>query len=400
MEGFNAARTGESRENPAGLLLAATFSRLLINTGRRFVYPFAPALSRGLGVPLEGVTALVAANQVTGLFSPIFGTLSDRWGYRRILLAALAVLGLGMGIGGLFPFYLPVMAALFLAGIAKNLFDPAVLAFAGEKVPYSRRGMAIGLMETAWAGSSLLGIPLIGLLIARLGWRSPFFALAALAGIAFVILFWLVPANGELASQRSRGLRFSQAWGLVRAEPLAMSALGFAFCVSAANDSFFVVFGVWLEGDFGLSLTGLGLSAGVIGAAELCGEGLTAALADRMGLKSAVVAGLLASGIGYLLIPLANAGLFWALAGLFGVFLTVEFTIVSSLSFFTEVLPRARATMMASYLAAAGLGRMSGALMGGFVWRMGGIVAIALVSAGITALGLLALGWGIHRSRS
>ena len=30
---------------------AATLSRLSLNTARRFAYPFAPALSRGLGVP-------------------------------------------------------------------------------------------------------------------------------------------------------------------------------------------------------------------------------------------------------------------------------------------------------------------------------------------------------------
>ena len=36
----------------------ATVSRFLLNTARRFIYPFAPALSRGLGVPLPAITSL------------------------------------------------------------------------------------------------------------------------------------------------------------------------------------------------------------------------------------------------------------------------------------------------------------------------------------------------------
>ena len=38
------------------------FCRLILNTARRFVYPFAPVLSRELGVPLTAITSLIAVN--------------------------------------------------------------------------------------------------------------------------------------------------------------------------------------------------------------------------------------------------------------------------------------------------------------------------------------------------
>jgi len=128
-------------------------------------------------VPLTAVTSLVAANQATGILSPFFGPLGDRWGYRRVMLIGLAMLATGMLIGGLLPVYAAVLLALFLAGLGKSVFDPAIQAFTSERVPYERRGLAIGLIEVSWAGSSLLGIPAAGLLIDRLGWRSPFLAL-------------------------------------------------------------------------------------------------------------------------------------------------------------------------------------------------------------------------------
>ena len=45
-------------------IVVAALGRLLINTGRRMPYPFAPALSRGLGVSLTAITSLIAINQI------------------------------------------------------------------------------------------------------------------------------------------------------------------------------------------------------------------------------------------------------------------------------------------------------------------------------------------------
>src|SRR5229473_1844776 len=44
-------------------LAASALARLVLNTARRFAYPFGPALARGLDVPLTRITSLVALNQ-------------------------------------------------------------------------------------------------------------------------------------------------------------------------------------------------------------------------------------------------------------------------------------------------------------------------------------------------
>ena len=186
----------------------ATLSRLFLNTARRFPYPFAPALSRGLGVPLTAVTRLIAANQITGISGLFFAPLGDRWGYPVMLLAGLGLLGVGMLTGGFFPFYGPIMVALFLAGLGISVYSPAIQAYVGERVPYHRRGMAVGLIETCWAGSSLVGIPLVGLLIDRFGWRAPFFVLGALGLVSMVGLGLLIPGNRD-GSKTSGALQSS-----------------------------------------------------------------------------------------------------------------------------------------------------------------------------------------------
>ena len=374
----------------------ATLSRLFLNTARRFPYPFAPALSRGLGVPLTAITPLIAANQITGISGLFFAPLGDRWGYWVMLLAGLGLLGIGMLTGGFLPFYGPVMVALFLAGLGKSVYDPAIQAYVGERVPYHRRGMAVGLIETCWAGSSLVGIPLVGLLIDRFGWRAPFFVLGVLGLVSMVGLGLLIPGNRDGSKTSRAPVTVWSAWQQVGQERAGLSLLGFAFFATVANDNFFVVYGAWLEEAFYLSIVTLGITTTVIGVAELVGEGLTASLADWMGLRRSVIIGLVLSGASYAVLPYLGQTLPMALAALFVVFLTFEFAIVSALSLCTEVVPGVRATMMSGFFAAAGIGRVVGALVGGQVWMAGGIRAIGVVSALVSGLGLVSLVWGLR----
>ena len=377
-------------------IVVTTLCRLVLNTARRFVYPFAPALSRGLGVPLTAITSLIAVNQATAVLGLFFGPIADRLGYRLMMLTGMTLLVAGMFAGGLFPFYGVILIALFLAGLGKSMFDPALQAYVSERVPFHRRGLAIGFLEFSWAGSTLLGIPLIAILIDRLGWRAPFFVMGGLGILGILALSILIE---KTARQKATGQSlpiFRGAWRQLLRQRAALGALSYSFWISVANDNLFVVYGAWLEKQFGLSIVALGLGTAVIGIAELAGESFTAALADRLGLKRALIGGLAACLLCYGILPLLGQTLGRALTGLFFLFLTFEFTIVTGLSLFTELVPASRATMMAGYLAMGGVGRVVGALIGGPIWLAGGIYATALVSAAISGLALVSLFWGLQ----
>ena len=377
-------------------IVAATLCRLVFNTARRFVYPFAPALSRGLGVPLTAITSIIAVNQSTAVLGMFFGPLADRLGYRLMMLAGLGLLTVGMFAGGFLPFYGVVLAALFLAGLGKSVFDPALQAYVGERVPFHRRGLVIGVLEFSWAGSTLLGIPLVGLLIEHMGWRAPFFVMGGVGLLGIAALSILIPKDGKKPVRHQTAAGLWSAWRRLGQERAALGAICFAFFVSVANDNLFVVYGAWLEKSFSLRIVALGLVTSVIGVAELSGESLTAAISDWLGLKRAIAVGLVMCVTSYGVLPLLDQNLPLAMCGLFFIFLTYEFTIVSALSLCTELLPGSRATMMSGFLAAAGAGRVVGALIGGPVWFTGGILMTCLVSAAISSLGLLPLVWGLR----
>jgi MFS transporter, DHA1 family, inner membrane transport protein len=373
----------------------ATVCRIVINTSRRFVYPFAPALSRGLGVPLTAITSIIAVNQATGILALFFGPLIDRWGSRLMMLIGLGILSLGMFAGGFLPYYSLVLIGLLLAGLGKNIFDPAIQSYVGQNVPYNRRGLVIGLLEFSWAASTLLGMPLIGFLIDRHGWRSPFLALGGAGLIGLAALAVLLPPDSPRRTGTVATVGFLKTWGILTKQRAAVGALIFGFFTSAGNDNLFVVYGAWLETSFQLSLLALGLGTSVIGAAELIGETLTAAWADRIGLTRAVKIGVISSVLAYLILPFTGHSLVTALAGLFITFVAYELTVVSTLSLCTELVPGARGTMMSAFLATAGLGRVIGALIGGPVWLAGGISAVAIVAAGLTLVGIAGLMWGL-----
>jgi predicted MFS family arabinose efflux permease len=144
------------------------------------------------------------------------------------------------------------------------------------------------------------------------------------------------------------------------------------------------VYGAWLESSFGLSLSTLGLASIVVGVVEAVAELGTTVLTDRLGKPRSVLGGLLLMAGGLVVLPLAaDQGLTPALAGVALVTLAFEFAIVSLIPLATEVVPEARASLLSLNVTAFSMGRMGGALVGGWLWGWGleGIAPHAAVGA-------------------
>lgn len=384
------------RVSLARKIIVLALFKLLLNTGRRFIYPFAPVLSRSLDVPLTAITSIIATSQFTSLLGLFSGPLADRLGYRSMMRYGLACLVVGMLLCGIFPLYWIVFLGVVVASFGKTVFDPAVQAFIGQNVPFERRGRVIGIVEMSWAGSTIIGIPLLGLVIGQAGLIFSFYLLSLFGLIGWISINRIIPADKKDSEQVKNSMGLFAPLRQLLKNRQAAGMLGFGFWISIANDSLFVVYGLWLEQSFHVTLMTLGFSTVAIGAAELCGESLTALFADRLGLKRAIIMGLSLAIISYILLPIIGRTLPLALVGMFMVFLAFEISMVCSFSLSTELIPQARATMMAGFYATSGIGRMIGVFTGVALWKMGGITWVAWTAACLTALGLLSLLWGLH----
>lgn len=364
-----------------------TLMRMVLNMNTRMVYPFLPVIARGLGVNLSQISLVLTARSATGLLSPFATTFADRRGRRFGILSGLALFTGALALMVFWPGYRSFFLSQCLAFLGMFVAVSSVQAFLGDHVPYGQRGRLVGLTEMGWAFSFILGMPLIGWLISRSGWLAPYPLLAGLGLAAFAVLWKVIPKEPlSAASTRNLSSNFRQ----VFTYGPALAALVVSAGGTASNEVINLVFGDWLEKSFGLSILALGGASVVIGIAEMTGEGLTAAVSDRLGKERSVVIGFLLNALVVLTLPWLGRTGTGALAGLFCLYLTFEFAIVSSLTLITEVLPSARATLLGANVAAYAAGRGLGALLAPLAYAHG-FRTNTYVALALTALVLLAV---------
>jgi predicted MFS family arabinose efflux permease len=375
-------------------LSAMLLARITLNISYRITYPFLPVIARGLGVDLATAGLLVTGRAAGGLVSPIFGPLSDRYGRKRLMLIGVALLIVGAAVCATLPFYAAFLAAFVTFGIARSVYDPTMQAYIGDRVPYERRGRAMGVTELSWSGAWLLGVPATGWLIARAGWQSPFTALAALGAAGLLLLSSLLPRDVPV-SANSASLQFGR---VIRNRNL-VAVLVVGFLLILANEITFIVYGAWMESRFHVSVVELGLVSIVIGIAEAAGELGSTAFVDRLGKRRAVLAGLVLTGITYAALPMLGQHLVWTLGGVAVLSFAFEFTVVSLLPLISELDPGARATVMSVNIATMTMARMIGSASGTALFaRMVRLGPNAVVSVAASALAFGVL-WRFVRER-
>jgi len=124
------------------------------------------------------------------------GVILDRFGIKRVgrvssFLWSLASFGAAATptIGGLF-------AARFLLGVGEAPTFPANAKAIGKWFPKSERSFATAIFDAAAKFASALGVPIIGLILLKVGWRWSF-ALTGVISVLYFGLFWVVYRDPE-----------------------------------------------------------------------------------------------------------------------------------------------------------------------------------------------------------
>jgi len=323
--------------------------RLVMNTAFRFVYPFLPAIARGLGIPLAQAGLLVSARHFAGLATPAVVRTAGRGELRRRLI----VLGMGLFIVGsavtvLTSAYVGALIGFALIGLAKPIFDVSSQAYIADRVPYDRRARYLSVFEFTWSGALLIGAPAAGWLISKGDWTTPFWAFGALTVGAVLLITTFVDPDHHHRMARMERVRFDRS---------GYAFLAVAGFFSLSSEMIMVVFGAWLEDAFGLSLVALGGAAVLVGVAELSGEGATFAFTDRLGKRRAVLVGLGISALGFAMLVPARGEMGIGLAILAIALFGFEFTIVSAIPLASEIQPSSRARYLAWMIVAMSLAR-------------------------------------------
>jgi predicted MFS family arabinose efflux permease len=124
---------------------------------------------------------------------------TDRYDRKRLLLFFYTGFVLGTLLCALAHSYHFLLFARMITGIFGGVIGSIVFAIATDLFDYRVRGRVMGIVQTAFAASQVLGIPLALFLSNRWGWNTPFLLIVAVSlAVGVVIVFKVRPINAHL----------------------------------------------------------------------------------------------------------------------------------------------------------------------------------------------------------
>lgn len=360
--------------------LVSTFvARTGANASLRIVYPFLPAIARGLNVSPGTIASFIALRNLGGLTTPLIAGATERLGRRTMMVAGMVGVTAGAALTAVSPSVMLAGVGIVIVGLSKYSFDLPMQSWFGDRVPYAERGRVFGITELTWS-VALLFVPIAGLLIEATSWRAPFVMLSIFSALGAVAVARGIDSDRPAEHVSRRLPRDRRLFAMVPCILL----------FSAAAEIPFIVYGQWLEGSFGLSVAGIGAFTLAIVVAELIGEGAVTVVADRFGLRTMWLWGLIVSAVAYLAFPLADS-LVVAVVVVVVWIAAFEITIVAAIPFVSEIAPTARERMLSVLAISIAIGRTIGALVAQPLYREGGIGLAGTASAILVALATVLL---------
>jgi MFS family permease len=160
-------------------------------------------IAHGLRVPIGQTAALVTALYLaTAIAQPTAGKAAEVLGPRRVFLAGIALVGVGGLAGGFAQDLITLLISRVLIGLGTSCAYPTAMLLirrrardAGLDAP---PGGVLGGLQIAGIATASLGLPVGGVLVGTLGWRSVFFVNVPVALIALVAALAWVQPDGRL----------------------------------------------------------------------------------------------------------------------------------------------------------------------------------------------------------
>lgn len=368
--------------NVASPLISIVALRTAITAVIRAPMPFLAAIAAAFGASAASVGWLGLAFSFAGVLSPFAGVLEARLGRRG---ATIVSMGLFVVVCAALPWApnLTVAAIGFvLLGVAKAVFEPQTLAFLSEIVPFERRGMAIGLTELSWALSWIIGAPLMGWFVDLGRWWLLFVVMGAAVAVFTVSFLRMMNAHPNGRQTHTSVFTLDGVRAVLRSGS-ARRMLLYSVLISAPAQLTTLIYGPWMQEQFALTPTLLGITSVVIGIADLFAELASAVFIDRLGKRTSLNVSTALYGASLIAFWLLAGNFVGALVGLFLVFFFFEFALVTSLAVHTEMVPSARATMAGFVAGSHSVSRMLASLTALPLFLAGQLATPMLISAGL-----------------
>ncbi len=304
--------------NGPTLFILATLMIDAIGIG--IVFPIMPDLMDRVGASDAGQGALWAGLLMTAyaaalfVFGPVVGSISDAYGRKPVLLAALAFLAVDYVVMALAGSLAVLLVGRTLAGLAGATYITAT-AYISDVTPPEQRAARFGLIGAAFGIGFVMG-PAIGGLAATWHISAPFWLAAGLSAVNVVFGVLVLPESLRPEHRRPFGARdlnpFATILRAFRIPGLAipLTCLGlFEF----ANMVYPTLWSFWGRAVFGWSTLVIGLTLSAYGILVAFAQAVVMPVAVRRLRERRLIL----LGLGVAVVSLAGLGFtttLWALA--------------------------------------------------------------------------------------
>lgn len=195
------------KEKKQAAIIFIFFTLLIDVIGFGIIIPVLPRLLAELkSIPINeasryGGYLLFAFALAQFLFSPLVGSLSDKYGRRPILLISLLGFGVDYIILAFAPSYEWLLIGRIIAGITGASFTTAS-AYIADISTDEDRSKNFGMIGAAFGLGFIIG-PLLGGILGHYGLRWPFYAAATLSFCNFLYGFFILPESLPVEKRRN-----------------------------------------------------------------------------------------------------------------------------------------------------------------------------------------------------
>jgi len=291
------------------------FVLFIVMIGFAVLFPVEPYYIRTFGATSRTMGWLIATFSIAQfIFSPIWGTLSDRVGRKPVMAIGLLGYAAGMTFFGLAQSMPLLFVARTLTGVLSAATLPTAMAMIADSTTKEERAKGMGVLGAAFGLGAIFG-PVVGGVLGSYWLQLPYFAAAGLSLVTFALVVAILPETlPKEGSDAGASRRLSQrlkAWNR-QTMPLYLLALLVTFSLAALETAF-----PFLAADrFGLTERSVGYVYAVMG---LVGAAVQGGLVGRVkrwiGEEKMILVGLVVSAAGMAVIAgaataaLATAGI-------------------------------------------------------------------------------------------
>jgi len=204
-EGGGKGKEPESAKGKIWEFIAIATIPLVLVLGNSMLVPILPDMERELKIShFESSLVITLFSVTAGVFIPVVGYLSDRFGRKAIIIPSLIVYGAAgvlAGFGAVWGSYPLVIGSRALQGLGAAGTAPIAMALVGDLYKAATESKALGLVEAS-NGFGKVVSPILGAALALIVWYASFFAFPVFCLLSLLAVMFLIKEPKEKSTEK------------------------------------------------------------------------------------------------------------------------------------------------------------------------------------------------------